>query len=212
MSTICTPAYVANFELEYIYLYIKDETKMFFRFTDNLFMTYTGSKQYLLDVMSDLNKKCSSTKFEFKYSQRKIDFLDVIVYKDENNILRKTIYRKQTDRQNYLDIQQPSFTDKTNLSSQQESLSLTKKMINQFQKLGYNKSLIEQQTDKVNLQQKAAFERKKENHCYNYLFIALKCNRPPPKITTTVMKHYHLLHTNSNLAEIFQNPPILALR
>ena len=182
MSTICTPAYVANFELEYIYLYIKDETKMFFRFTDNLFMTYTGSKQYLLDVMSDLNKKCSSTKFEFKYSQRKIDFLDVIVYKDENNILRKTIYRKQTDRQNYLDIQQPSFTDKTNLSSQQESLSLTKKMINQFQKLGYNKSLIEQQTDKVNLQQKTAFERKKENHCYNYLFIALKCNRPPPKI------------------------------
>ena len=26
------------------------------------------------------------------------------------------------------------------------------------------------------------------------------------------MKHWHLLHINPNLAEIFQNPPILAFR
>ena len=53
--------------------------------------------------MSDWNKKYPSTKFEFKYSQRKIELLDVLVYKDHNNMLQTTIYRKQTDRQNYLD-------------------------------------------------------------------------------------------------------------
>ena len=32
------------------------------------------------------------------------------------------------------------------------------------------------------------------------------------KIKEIVMKHWHLLHINSNLAQIFQNPPILAFR
>ena len=107
MVTICAPAYanifMANFELKYIYPYIKDKTKMFLRFIDDLFMIWTGSEQELLDFMSDLNKKHSSIKFEFKYIQTKIEFLDVLVYKDHNNMLQTTIYRKQRDRQNYLD-------------------------------------------------------------------------------------------------------------
>ena len=45
-----------------------------------------------------------SIKFEFEYSQTKIEFLDVLVYKDHNNMLQKTIYAKQTDLQNYPEI------------------------------------------------------------------------------------------------------------
>ena len=85
MDTVCAPAYanifMANFELKYIYPYIRDKTKMFLRFID---------------------KKHPSIKFEFKYSQSKIEFLDVLIYKDHNNMLQTTIYRKQTDQQNYL--------------------------------------------------------------------------------------------------------------
>ena len=66
-------------------------------------MIKTGSEEGLLDFMNDLNKKHPSIKFEFKYSKTKIEFLDVLVYKDQNNILQTTIHRKQTDRQNYLD-------------------------------------------------------------------------------------------------------------
>ena len=72
MGTICAPVYTniftANFELKYIYLYIKDKTKMFLRFFDDFFMIWTGSKQELLDFMIDLNKEDPSIKFEFKYS------------------------------------------------------------------------------------------------------------------------------------------------
>ena len=59
MRTICAPDYanifMVNFELKYIYPYIKDQTKMFLRFIDDLFMMWTGSEQELLDFMSDLN-------------------------------------------------------------------------------------------------------------------------------------------------------------
>ena len=60
-------------------------------------MIWTGSEQELLDFMNDLNKKHPSIQFEFKYSQTKIEFLDVLVYKDQNNLLQITIHRKQTD-------------------------------------------------------------------------------------------------------------------
>ena len=76
---------------------------MFLRFIDDLFMIWTGSEHELQDFMSDLNKKHTSIKFEFKCSQTNIEFLDVLIYKDYNNMLQTTIYRKQTDRQNYLD-------------------------------------------------------------------------------------------------------------
>ena len=76
--------------------------------------------------MSDLYKKHPSIKFEFQYSLTKIEFLDGLVYKDHNSMLQTTIYRKQTDRQNYLDARsehpkllkdsiRSSFKDKTNL-------------------------------------------------------------------------------------------------
>ena len=60
-------------------------TFKFLRFNDDLFIIWTGSEHELLDFMSDLNKKHSSIKFEFKYSQTKIEFLDVLVYKDAPN-------------------------------------------------------------------------------------------------------------------------------
>ena len=64
---------------------------MFLRFIDDLFMICAGAEQELLGFMSD---KHPSIKLEFKYSQTKIEFLDFLVYKDSNNMLQTTIYRK----------------------------------------------------------------------------------------------------------------------
>ena len=94
---------MAGFEFKYTYPYIKDKTKMLLSFIDNLLMIWSGSEQELLDFMSDLNKKHPSIKFELNFSQTKIEFLDVLVYKDQNNMLQVTMCRKQTGRQNYFD-------------------------------------------------------------------------------------------------------------
>ena len=60
-GTTSAPTYantfMANFELKYIYPYIKDEIKMFLRFIDDPFMIWTGSEQELLDIMSDFYKR-----------------------------------------------------------------------------------------------------------------------------------------------------------
>ena len=130
---------------------------MFLRFIDDLFLIWTGSEQELLDIMNDLNKKHPSIKFEFRYSLIKIELLDVLVYRDQNNTLQTTIYRKQTDRQYYVDTQSEhpnllkdsipysqALRIKRICCSQQEFISHTTKMINQFQKHECNRPLIKQ--------------------------------------------------------------------
>ena len=135
--------------------------------------------------MSDLNKKHPSIKFEFRYSQTKVQYLDVLIYKDQNNMLQTTIYRKQIDRQNYLEArsEHPKLLKDSipysqalhikQICSSQQELSHTTKMIIQFQKRGYNRSLIEQHIDKANLQQREQpLKEKKDRNCDKYHFIA----------------------------------------
>ena len=99
---------------------------MFLRFIDDLFMIWTSSEQELLDFM-----------------------------------LETTIYRKQTDQQNYVDsrsehpkLLKDSIPYKQALQIMSQVVSHTTKMINEFQKRGYDRPLIEQQIDKANLQER----------------------------------------------------------
>ena len=85
-------------------------------------------------------------------------------------------------------------------------------MINQIQKRGYNRSLIEQQIDKANLQERKQLLKEKKKETATNIPLSINSSRTLPKIKEIVMKHWHLLHINPNLAEIFQSPPILAFR
>ena len=97
------------------------------------------------------------------------------------------------DRQNYLDAR-------------------SAEMINQFQKRRYNRSSIKHQSDKANPQEREQLFKEKKKDTVTTILLSLKYNRTLPKIKEIVMKHWNLLHINPNLAEIFQNPPILVLR
>ena len=95
-------------------------------------------------------------------------------------------------------------------SSQQEFLNIKAKVIIQFHKRGYSRSLIEEQIDKANLQEREQRLKEKEKGTGTIISLLLKYNRTLIKIKTIVMKHWHLLHINPNLAEIFKKSPILA--
>ena len=86
----------------------------FLRFIDDLFMIWTATEEELLiwtateeellKFINKINQKYKTIKFDFKYSKAKIEFLDVLVYKDINNKLRITLYIKPTDHQSHLHV------------------------------------------------------------------------------------------------------------
>ena len=82
------------------------------------------------------------------------------------------------------------------------------KMINQ--KSWYNRSLIEQQIGISNLQEREQLLKEKKKGTATTMPLLLKYDRTFLNIKEIVMKHWHLLHINPNLTQIFQNPPILA--
>ena len=107
-------------------------------------------------------------------------------------MLQTTIYRKQTDQQHCLDPRSEhlkllkdsipysqALTIKRICSSQQELVSNTAKMINQFQKHG---SLIEQQTDKANLHEREQLLKEKKEKVTTKTPLSLKYNITFPKI------------------------------
>ena len=110
-------------------------------------------------------------------------------------MIQTTIYRKQTDRQNYLHARSEhpkllkdsmpysqALRIKRICSSQQEFLNHTAKIINQFQKRGHDRSLIEQQINKANLQERKQLLKEKKKETATNIPLSLKCNRTLPKI------------------------------
>ena len=52
--------------------------------------------------MSQLNQKHSSVKFDYKFECEQIEFLDTLVYIDQLIKLQTNLFRKSSDRQNFL--------------------------------------------------------------------------------------------------------------
>ena len=106
VGIICAPAYanifMAQFEKQNIYPYIKNKSILYLRYIDDIFMIWTGTKQELLIFFENLNSKHETIKFEHNISHSKISFLDTSRYIDKNNTLQTTLYREPTDQQSYL--------------------------------------------------------------------------------------------------------------
>ena len=134
-------------------------------------------------------------------------------------MIQTTIYRKQTDRQNYLHARSEhpkllkdsmpysqALRIKRICSSQQEFLSHTAKMINQFQKRGHDRSLIEQQINKANLQERKQLLNEKKKETAKNIPLSFKYNITLPKIKEIVMTLASSAHKtkfrNKNLRDI----------
>ena len=106
MGTICAPPYAniftAYFEEKFIYPLIRNATTLYLSYIDDIILIWTKSENELLTFFEKLNQQHPSIKFEIKYSKDKIEFLDTLIYKDKNNNIQTTLYKKPTDRQNYI--------------------------------------------------------------------------------------------------------------
>ena len=67
-----------------------------------MFFHFEGYTKRTEFFFNGINKKHLSIKFDKKYSKSQIEFLNILVYKDEQQRSQKTLFKKKTDRQSYL--------------------------------------------------------------------------------------------------------------
>ena len=131
---------MARFEQKHIYPFIKGKVDLCLRYIDDIFFIWKGAQEELKNFFNKINKKHPSIKFDQKYSKSKIEFLDVLVYKDEQQRLQTTnsiIYEEH--RQTILSsckMRPPSVTQKK--YSVQSNIACQK---NLFNKAIYKKKL-----------------------------------------------------------------------
>ena len=141
---------------------IKGKSILFSRYIDDIFMVWTKSEKRLKDFMSELNQKHPSIKFDYKFDCKQIEFLDTLVYIDQQNKLQTTLSRKSSERQNFLNAKlEHLYSLKKSIpfsqtlrirricSTFQEYDSHSRKLIEQFVNKGYKKDVVIQQIQKV---------------------------------------------------------------
>ena len=105
MGIIFVPAYanifMAQFEKQHIYPYIKNKSILYLRYIDDIFTIRTETNQELLTFLEKLNRKHKTIKFERNILRSNISFSDTLIHKDKNNTLQTTRYQKPTDQQSY---------------------------------------------------------------------------------------------------------------
>ena len=67
-----------------------------------IFLTWTGTKEQLISFRDSLHTEYKTIKLDYKISTKQIEFLDTLVYIDQQNKIQTTIFRKPTDQITYL--------------------------------------------------------------------------------------------------------------
>ena len=107
MGTICAPSYanalMDHFERKLKYPFIKIFSFIYFRFIDDIFFIWRNSKTDVEKNLNEFNAKHPSIQFEYEISKEIISLLDTKIY-IKNNKLHRKIFRKNTDRQTFLNV------------------------------------------------------------------------------------------------------------
>ena len=221
VSTICAPVYanifMAYFEEKFIYPLIDAKTLLHLRFTDDIFMIWTKSEKDLIEFLNELNTKHTSIKFEFKYSRQQIEFLDTLVYTDNNHKLQTTLYKKPTDRQNCLHSKSEhlyslkksiSYSQALRIkricSTQNEFEKHSSNLLQQLKKKGYHHDTLKEQIEKARVQERTLLLNKNQSikvkiKIKQSIPISVTYNRTLPRLKSIVDKHWHVLQVNPEL-------------
>ena len=213
MGTICAPLYVnifmAQFEAKYIYPYI-------LRNIDDIFMIWNGTKEKLILFIDELNKIHKNIKFDYKISTKQIEFLDTMVYRNQQHKIQITIFRKPTDQQTYLDAQSnhhKSLKDnipyshplpiKTICSTTSEFNKNCDIITKRFKERGCLKNLVNEQVDKVKNIKREQLLSSNKRIIQNHIPVVIDYNRHLPIISNIITKNWNILQISPTLQKVF---------
>ena len=208
MGTICAPPYanifMANFEAKHIYPYIKEKSLLYLRYIDDIFMIWKGTKVELITFIKELNEKHKTIRFDFQISPRKIAFLDAMLYKDENNYIQTTLYRKPTDQQ--------ALKLKTICSTSTEFDKNCAIIKQKFLDRQYKEEVLDEHIKKVDrIERKELFTFKEKNN-KNRIPLSITYNRTLPNISKIVNRNWNILQINTEFHGVFQATLMIAFK
>ena len=150
-------------------------------------------------------KKHPSIKFDYKFDCKQIEFLDTLVYIDEQNKLQITYFRKSSDRQNFLYVKsEHPYSLKKSIpynqalrirqicSTFQDYQSNSRKLTEQFVNKRYKKDVVIQLIQKVDQLDLKHLLHQQKPHGKQCIPLSVTYSRALPNLKNILTKYRHI--------------------
>ena len=211
-SSSYSTIYMAKFAETFIYPFIIG----LYTTCLDIFMIWTDTKEKFEKFIKELDLKHPSIKSDYKISAKEVDFLNTTVHIDKNNRLQTKLYKKPTDRQNYLHrkFEHPESLKKNIPYSQalrikwvcsnEEFKNSCKALKKRFVQRGYDEQETEQQITKAyEIPRNKTLQPSARKQSKRIPFV-VTFNRTLPPIGKILNQHWHILKLSKHLKHLFQ--------
>ena len=178
-------------------------------------MTWNGTAEEPILFINDLNNKHKAIKCDYKKFTEQIEFVDTMVYKDQQHKIQTTIFRKPIDQQTYLHAQwnhPKSFKDSIPYSQSLHinTIGPTTSEFNKncqiiterFKERGYPENLINQQVDKVKNIKKKQILLTNKKAVQNHIPVPMTYKRYLVNISKNTTKNWNILQVSPTLQKV----------
>ena len=193
---------------------------VWFRYIDDIFFIWLGTDTQLKNFQQSLNNFNPNLKYAFEKSREKVNFLDVTVKVESDNIVTD-LFCKSVDSHQYFhyDSSHPKHVKSSIIHSQtlrlQRICSEEKDFIKHLDQLrvwfkarGYPGDLIESQIQKA-LRKRNSFGSKKSE---SGVPLVVTYNPKLDRLGNILFRHRHVLSLNDEAEKVFTPAPFVSFR
>ena len=229
MGTKCAPSYanlfMGSFEERYLKPKLLGKSNLYLRYIDDIFLLWNGTKEELECFKEEVNNIHPTIKFDVKYSDKEIDFLDTTVKINSQSQIVTTLFKKPTDRQSFLHEKSyhPTSTKKSIPYSQAIRLSRICSddkdynaqlhlLKDKFIEKGYREQDVTHQFEKASAIPRIETLRYKSKSQSNNIMLCTTYNKNLPNINKCIEDNWHILQINPKESQCFATKPTTAYR
>ena len=218
--------FMGKFEEDHVYnnnpysAYIKG----YARYIDDVWFVFSANFEMLQEFMSYINTRLPSIKFTLESSLETVNFLDVSVRKTSTGI-QTTVYRKPTDRNNYLHFSSyhpgslkrglpysQMLRLKRICNTESEFENQSAEMCERFREKGYNDYTLKDSLKRIKPLDRTSLLAPKPFSASKGPSIVMSTTFSPisQSIKQVVKKHWHILSSDPEIGGAFSTLPIFA--
>lgn len=196
------------------------------RYLDDIFLIWTNTEKELLNFIQNFNLAHPNISFTESYSSTKVNFLDVEISVEKGSLITN-VYRKPTDRQQYLHFKSchPRHS-KTSIpysqahrfkricSQDQDFTRNTNRMREVLIKQRYPPAIVDDAIQRASeLRREEVLEgRGQSEKVDRRTSLVLTFTSSHPDVNKILNKHFNILEQSERLSKIFTTPPRVVYR
>ncbi|XP_073425439.1 uncharacterized protein [Dendrobates tinctorius] len=203
-----------------------DRIPLWVRYIDDIFLVWQGNEVQLSNFMERINSNDRNIHLTYQYDMTKVSFLDVNVWRDNDNILQTSIFRKETSSNMLLHASSAHPKSLINsipigqflrlrriCSSDKDFESQAQDLSDRFLERGYSRRAIKRAHNRArwSTRQSLLYKQRDNRSCNKIRFIT-NYHAQFSKMRSCLQRAWPILQTDPILNQLIPHKPSITIR